>query len=191
MAAARPGWVLPALALLAVAGCGSSDRFDLRTPRPSHTPTVEANGQLAAPRAATPTPTPSATSSHAKPVSRREERVIRMWASALRHGHVAQAARVFALPVLVANGDNPRELHTRAQAKAFNRSLPCGAVIVRLDRTVNHFVVTTFRLVERPGPRPGRCGTGVGHLARTAFLIQHGRITRWVRVADPPPDQSS
>jgi hypothetical protein len=188
MPAARPGWVLPALTLLALAGCGSSDRFDLKTPRPKATPTVEANGQLEAPGAATPTPTP--TPSGGEPVTRREERVIRAWASALRHGHVARAARAFALPVLVANGDPPRELHTRAQAKAFNRSLPCGAIVVRLDRTVKHFVVTTFRLVERPGPRPGPCGTGVGHLARTAFLIEHGRITRWVRGAHPP-DQSS
>jgi hypothetical protein len=186
MAAARPGWVLPALTLLALAGCGSSDRFALKTPRTAAgTPTVEANGQLVAPGA---TPTPTATPR--EPVTRREERVIRAWAAALRRGHVAQAARAFALPVLVANGDAPRELRTRAQAKAFNRSLPCGAIVVRLDRTVNHFVVTTFRLVERPGPRPGPCGTGVGHLARTAFLIRHGHITRWVRVADPP-DQSS
>src|SRR5919199_2250476 len=138
MPAARRGWVLPALALLALAGCGSSDRFDLKTPRPRATPTVEANGQLEAPGAATPTPTPS----HGEPVTRREERVIRAWASALRHGHVAQAARAFALPVLVANGDDPHELHTRAQAKAFNRSLPCGAIVVRLDRTVKPFVLT-------------------------------------------------
>jgi hypothetical protein len=188
MPAGRPGWVLPALALLAMAGCGSSDRFSQRTPKASATPSVRADGQLLAPGAATPTPT-HARAAH--PVTRREERVIRTWASALRHGHVARAARSFALPVLVANGGDLVKLHTRAQAEAFNRSLPCGAIVVRLDRTVNHFVVTTFRLVERPGPRPGPCGTGVGHLARTAFLIEHGRITRWVRVADPPPDQSS
>ena len=183
MPAARPGWVLPALALLAMGGCGSSDRFDLRTPPPRATPSVQENGQLVAPGAATPTP-----SGRARSVTRREARVIRTWASALRHGHVVRAARSFGLPVLVANGGDAVELHTRAQAEAFNRSLPCGAIVERLERTVNHFVVTTFRLVERPGP--GRCGTGVGHLARTAILIEHGRITRWVRVADPP-DQSS
>jgi hypothetical protein len=184
MVAARLGWVLPALALLALAGCGSSDRFSLRTPRPSATPHVRADGRLVGPGEATPTPAPGT-----EPVTRDEERVIRDWASALRHGHVARAARSFALPVLVANGGDLETLHTRAQAKAFNRSLPCGAVIQELSRTANHFVVSTFRLVERPGP--GRCGTGVGHLARTAFRIEHGRITRWVRVADPPPDQSS
>jgi hypothetical protein len=185
MAAARRGWVLPAaLALLVLAGCGSSDRFSLRTPRPSATPEVRADGRLVGPAAATPTPTPGV-----EPVTADEARVIRSWASALRHGHVARAARSFGLPALVANGGNLEKLHTRAQAEAFNRSLPCGAVIERINRTGNHFVVTTFRLVERPGK--GRCGTGVGHLARTAFLIEHGRITRWVRVADPPPDQSS
>jgi hypothetical protein len=184
MTAARAGWVLPALAL-AVAGCGSADRFSLRSPHERATPRVEASGRLAAPGSATPTPTPAPA---ARPVTSREARVIKSWASALRHGHVARAARIFGLPVLVANGDPGRTLHTRAQAREFNRSLPCGAVVVRLDRTANGFVVTTFRLVERPGP--GSCGTGVGHLARTAFLIRHGRIVRWIRVADPP-DQSS
>jgi hypothetical protein len=186
MPAARLGWVLPALAL-ALAGCGSSDRFDRRTPPPHVVPTVLPSGKLVAPsphkRSA-----PRSTAGH-EPVTRAEEHVIRAWAAALRHGHVARAARAFALPVIVANGDDPVELHTRAQAKAFNRSLPCGAVVVRLDRTVHHFVVSTFRLVERPGP--GRCGTGVGHLARTAFLIRHGHITRWLRVADPPQDESN
>jgi hypothetical protein len=184
MAAARRGWVLPALALLVLAGCGSSDRFSLRTPRPSATPSVRADGRLVAPGSATPSPARGVD-----PVTADEARVIRTWASALRHGHVAAAARSFGLPALVANGGALVKLHTRAQAKAFNRSLPCGAVVERISRTGNHFVVTTFRLVERPGK--GRCGTGVGHLARTAFLIEHGRITRWVRVADPPPDQSS
>jgi hypothetical protein len=185
MTAARRGWVLPAaLALLAATGCGSSDRFSLRTPRPSATPSVSADGRLVGPAAATPTPVPGV-----EPVTADEARVIQAWASALRHGHVARAARSFALPALVANGGDLETLHTRADAEAFNRSLPCGAVVKQISRTGNHFVVTTFRLVERPGK--GRCGTGVGHLARTAILVRHGHITRWVRVADPPPDQSS
>ncbi len=37
------------------------------------------------------------------------------------------AARFFALPSAVANGTRPIALETRAQARAFNRSLPCGA----------------------------------------------------------------
>jgi hypothetical protein len=46
-------------------------------------------------------------------------------------------------------------------------------------------VVATFRLTERPGE--GVCGTGVGHTARTAFRIRHGRISEWLRVADQQP----
>src|SRR5919206_1187074 len=158
MPAARPGWVLPALAL-AVAGCGSSDRFELRTPPPHVVPTVLPSGKLVAPKPHARS-APRTAAGH-EPVTRAEERVIRTWAAALRHGHVARAARAFALPVIVANGSDPVELHTRRQAEAFNRSLPCGAVVVRPDRTVHHFLVTTFRLGERPGR--GRCGTGVGH----------------------------
>jgi hypothetical protein len=188
MSAARLAWVLPALALV-VAGCGSSDRFDLRTPPPRVVPTVLPSGKLVAPGAHANAAKPAKPAAGHDPVTAVEAHVIRAWAAALRHGHVARAARAFALPVIVANGNDPVELHTRAQAKAFNRSLPCGAVVVRLDRTVHHFVVTTFRLVERPGP--GHCGTGVGHLARTAFLIRHGHITRWLRVADPPQGDSN
>jgi hypothetical protein len=185
MSAARLGWVVPALALVA-AGCGSSDRFDLRTPPPKASVTVGADGRVTAGGSSS---SGAGSSRTVEPITRTEERVIRHWASALRHGHVARAAREFALPVVVANGTDPVKLRTRAQAEAFNRELPCGAVVVRLDRTVRHFVVTTFRLVERPGP--GRCGSGVGHLARTAFLIRHGHIAQWLRVADPPDDNAS
>lgn len=166
MTSARTGSVLATVALLA-AGCGSSSHPPARA-----TPTATAAG------------IPRAT-----PVRRGEERVIRRWASELRHGHVARAARVFALPVLVSNATEPVELRTRRQAEAFNRSLPCGAVVVRFDGTTGGFVVATFKLVERPGA--GSCGSGTGHLARTAFLVRHGHITRWIRVADPPQPEGS
>jgi hypothetical protein len=183
MGAVAVRWLVPALAL-ALTGCGSSDRFDLRTPPPAHVPVVRPDGRVTAGGAARATPPATTTTAKVKPVTSGEAHVIRRWASELRHGHVAQAARAFALPVVVANGGVAVELRTRAQTEAFNRSLPCGAVVVRLDRAIHHLVITTFRLVERPGP--GSCGSGVGQLARTAFLIRHGRITRWLRVADPP-----
>ena len=168
------GWILPVL-ILVVAACGSNDRFDLRTPRAKATPTVRPSGDIAA---------PGKSLDEIEPVTRGEERVIRGWAASLRHGHVGRAARYFRLPALVSNGTSPLPITTRAQARQFNRALPCGAIVVRLERSVHHFVATTFRLVERPGP--GSCGDGVGRLARTAFLIKHGLIAQWFRLPDPP-----
>ena len=176
MTAARLIATLLALAAVA-AGCGSSDeqRFELRTP-PSGPPA------------------PSTRALTAKePVTKTEARVIRAWASQLRNGHVARAARYFALPVVVANGFDPVKLVTRRQARQFNRLLPCGAVVEKLERQVHHLVLTTFRLVTRTGPGAHPCGGGAS--ARTAFRIEHGLITRWYRVPDQAassePAQSS
>jgi hypothetical protein len=147
---------------LAVAACGGGDapRTDLKTP-PTDT------------RAATPTPTPTGA------VSPAAARVIRAWADTLRRGDVAAAARYFALPSQVSNGTPPLRIRTRAQAREFNRTLPCGAKVIKLAPALHGFVVATFRLTERPGA--GSCGSGT---ARTALRIRKGRITDWLRVPD-------
>jgi ribosomal protein L16/L10AE len=46
-------------------------------------------------------------------------------------------------------------------------------------------------LTERPGA--GRCGTGTGETARTAFRVRDDHITEWLRVQDIPdaPDTLS
>lgn len=168
MTAAR---LLTALLVLAavLAGCGGSDakRFDLRTP-PSGPPP------------------PSTKSLTAKePVTRTEARVIRGWSSQLRHGHVGRAARYFALPAVVANGFDPVTISTRKEARQFNKLLPCGAVVTRLQRQVHHLVLTTFRLVDRTGPGAHHCGGG--GTAKSALRVKHGLITQWYRV----PDQDS
>lgn len=166
----RVAWLAPALAL-AVAGCGSSgsdERFDLRTP-PGPAPTSTPSG-------------PSLTEK--EPITRVEERVIRGWASTLRHGHVARAARYFALPAEVSNGFDPVRISTRAQARAFNRILSCGAVVVAFERQKHHLVVATFRLVTRTGAGAEPCDGG--GTAQTAFRVEHGRITKWLRLPDRP-----
>src|SRR5690348_1879456 len=56
--------------------------------------------------------------------------VIRAWADTLRRGDISGAAQFFALPSLVSNGTPPIELRTRADARLFNASLPCGARLV-------------------------------------------------------------
>ena len=112
-----------------------------------------------------------------------EVRVIEEWSSALREGDVEGAAGYFQLPSIAQNGTPAVELKTREDAIAFNRALPCGAELIEAV-TDGPFTVATFELTERPGE--GKCGTGVGETARTAFLIDDGSIARWIRAADEP-----
>jgi hypothetical protein len=168
MAAGRLGRApLVFVVALGLAACGSSPG-----PRPSPTPRSTAS----------PVPGPGAAAR--APVTAAESAVIRGWSTSLRRGHVAAAARYFSLPALVANGSPLLRMETPAQARAFNRALPCGAKVVALERDAGHRVIATFRLTERPGA--GHCGGGTGALARTTFLISKRHIVQWIRVPDPP-----
>jgi hypothetical protein len=109
--------------------------------------------------------------------------VIRAWADTLRRGDIRGAAEFFALPSIVSNGTPPVVLHTRADARLFNASLPCGARLIKTTSS-GRFTTATFRLTERPGP--GTCGSGTGLLARTTFVIRKGKIEQWRRVANVP-----
>ena len=162
-------WVLLLAGLaLAASACGSGGHL-------ARTPPAE--------RTATPTPPPVPDR---KPAAARDVAVIRGWADALRHGHIERAVRYFAIPSVVSNGTSPIRLTSRADVRFFNRTLPCGAKVLRVEDT-GAFVVARFRLTERPGP--GRCGAGVGGEASTAFLIRHRRIVQWRRVLEEPaPD---
>lgn len=107
--------------------------------------------------------------------------VIEGWIEALSDGDVAAAADYFAVPSVAQNGPTAITLRTRDDIAAFNRSLPCGAELVRA-RPAGRFIAATFRLTDRPG---GSCGSGAGELARTAFVIKGGKIVQWRRLADP------
>jgi hypothetical protein len=118
-------------------------------------------------------------------------RVIDAWVTALRHGDVGAAAGYFAIPSVAENG--PVLLHIRSlgDARRFNRSLPCGALLVRAE-TAGEFTTATFRLTERPGP--GTCGPGTGGIAKTSFVIRDGKIVQWRRVGaggQQAPSQSA
>jgi hypothetical protein len=104
--------------------------------------------------------------------------VIREWAQALRAGNVDKAASYFALPGIVQNGTPPLRITTRRQARLFNEFLPCGALLIATARH-GAYIDATFRLTNRVG---GECRTGVGALARTAFLIRNGKIAEWLRL---------
>jgi hypothetical protein len=115
--------------------------------------------------------------------------VIRDWADDLRGGDLEAAAGHFQLPSFAQNGTAPIELRTRDDVRAFNASLPCGAELTEAEMH-GRFTIATFELTERPGE--GECGSGVGETAKTAFVIEDGLITRWIRVVDeedvPPPE---
>src|SRR5690349_17868754 len=107
--------------------------------------------------------------------------VIDDWSGRLSEGDTDGAARLFAIPSVAVNGDVPLRLTSHEDALAFNRSLPCGAELVKA-RPAGDLIAATFRLTDRPG---GACGSGVGSLARTAFKIEDGHISQWRRLPDP------
>jgi hypothetical protein len=115
--------------------------------------------------------------------SREAVSVITAWADQLRAGHVQRAASYFDLPVLVQNATPPIRLTSRRQILDFNRTLPCGAHVVK-TMAGSRYSVATFVLTERPGAH--RCGA-TGKLAAAAFLLRHGKISEWRRVLVPPP----
>jgi hypothetical protein len=144
---------------LAFAACGGSDDGDTTT------------GAADAPSA-------PAVPGNADPA---DVQVIDSWARALDRNDIEAAAGYFALPSSTLNGI-PLQIRTKADARAFNRSLPCGARLVRATAN-GGFTIATFRLTERPGP--GSCGSGAGNKAATAFAIDGGEITDWRRVPVP------
>jgi hypothetical protein len=168
----RLAWIAPLLAL-GLSACGSgndAERFSLTTPGTDDMVVREIEGS-AHPRRGKPRPA--------------EVRVIRGWADALRTGHLNQAARFFAVPVTVLDGVNPqRQLEDRAAVLEFNRGLPCGAKLVKTERSENSLVLATFTLTQRTGPGARPC-TGEGNLAATKFLIENRRIRQWLRAPDP------
>jgi hypothetical protein len=110
--------------------------------------------------------------------------VIEGWADDLRAGEIDAAADRWEVPSVAQNGTPPLELTSRDDVIAFNKSLPCGAELVRAERQ-GKFTVATFELTERPGP--GKCGPGTGETARTAFVIEDGKIVEWRRAVDEGP----
>ena len=181
----RFSWGLLALAVMLPA-CGGNDPNRLTL----HTPGTDTGHPMTAfpfqNPTPTPTPTPSATPKpEGGPVTHDEKAVIRGWADQLRHGHVAAASRYFTIPSVVSTtGIDAATLSTRADVKEFNDGFPCGAKLVKVRRSVKHFVIGTFKLTERPGKK---CD-GTGHLAEVAFLIHRHRIQQWVRAPNPEPE---
>ena len=128
---------------------------------------------------------PTATPPERKPASRADIAVIRGWTDALRHGRIDAATDHFSLPAVISNGGPAYRLTKRKQVRFFNRTLPCGATFKEAIDT-GAYVIATLVLTERPGR--GKCGTGVGNEAYTAFLIRRHKIVQWRRVLKPGPE---
>ena len=113
-------------------------------------------------------------------------RVIAAWLRVLRHGQEAKAARYWATGAKFQNYTSVLTIDTPIEKLAIQKSLPCGARIKRAGGPAP-FVVLVFVLTNRPG---GNCGKGVGHLARGAIRVAHGKIAEWYRLPnDPNQDQ--
>lgn len=108
--------------------------------------------------------------------------VIDEWSQTLSEGDVEGAADYFAVPSVAQNGTAPLDLDSREDVIAFNEALPCGAELVEATEEAG-FIVATFELSDRPG---GGCGPGAGGEAKTAFVIEDGKIAEWRRAADEP-----
>ena len=117
--------------------------------------------------------------------------VIAGWARAESSGDHEAAAEYFAIPSLAQNGAT-LQIENAADAQRFNASLPCGAILEGATAE-GEYVIATFRLEEKANSNA--CGAGTGQTARTAFLIEDGKIVEWRRVADeagrPAPSSST
>jgi hypothetical protein len=130
---------------------------------------------------------PTAPKVRAAPAHPADVAVIRGWADTLRAGRVTAASRFFRPPAVVENGTGEIPLGSFKDARAFNASLPCGAVLLDARRVVGGYTIAVFRLTDRPG---GDCGPGTGQRAATAFRFSGRRITEWRRVAIPEFQQA-
>ena len=151
---------------LGVSACGSSPAPPKTPPPPKQTPA----GASGLPKR--------------RPAAKADVAVIRGWTDALRRGDIGGATGYWAVPAIVSNGTPPITLKKRSDVRFFNRTLPCGAKFKSAIDT-GAYVVATLVLTERPGA--GKCGSGVGSEAYTAFLIRRHKIVQWRRVLKPAP----
>jgi hypothetical protein len=117
------------------------------------------------------------------------EKVILAWTEAVRDGDYEKAKGLFATPSTIFNGGPKVTLETTDDIDAFNRSLPCGAVLEATQVQANEHLLATFRLVKASGGRT--CRGSIGAKARVSFLIDaDGHIKEWFRVSTEPPPGS-
>jgi hypothetical protein len=122
----------------------------------------------------------SSPSDKPDPLHTYDGRVIRGWLLALERQDYQQAAYYFAPNALIDQG-HPFRLRTKAEAFAFNASLPCRADLIRLKGGGAH-VLATFRLRTGPG---GPCSG----LVKVRYTIHKGKFTEWRQLPDADQGQ--
>jgi hypothetical protein len=166
--------LLSLMTLLAACGDDAQERLSLRTPpvRSSAEPLPQA--ERAAKRAE--------RAARARPTRSDAERlrpVLRGWGEALRRDRSRAAARYFAVPAVVAQG-NVLTLTSQAAITEFNDAFPCGARLLHVQ-TEGRFLIGTFELT----PRPTRECQAKGELLRVAFAVRKRKIAEWRELPQP------
>jgi hypothetical protein len=166
--------LLSLMTLLAACGDDPQERLSLRTPpvRSSAEPLPQA--ERAAKRAE--------RAARARPTRSDAERlrpVLRGWGEALRRDRSRAAARYFAVPAVVAQG-NVLTLTSQAAITQFNDAFPCGARLLHVQ-TEGRFLIGTFELT----PRPTRECEAKGDLLRVAFAVRKRKIAEWRELPQP------
>jgi hypothetical protein len=171
---------VPALAAaLAFAGCGGRDHQTAQQLPVVPAPPV---GSTPAPGLDPSVLPPKRVPTHAtKAADPAAKRVIEAWLSALRHGHLKQAATYFAIPSVFQNGTQVLHLDNRTEVDAVVDSFPCGAVATRYG-AAGRYTLVRFLLTERAG---GDCHGAAGHTTGGAIRVSGGRIRAWYRLYDP------
>jgi hypothetical protein len=171
--------LLPAIAAaLVLAGCGASGQ-EAAAPTVAHAPPIGSQPTPGLdPQVLPPARVPTRATKAADPSARR---VIDAWLSDLRHGHLARAARRFAIPSIFQNGTPVLHLGDAAEVDAVVMSFPCGAIATRYA-AAGDYTLVRFRLTERTG---GNCHGAAGSTTGGAIRVSGGRIREWYRLYDP------
>jgi hypothetical protein len=166
--------LLSLVTLLAACGDEPRERLSLQTPpeRSGAAPLPES--ERAAKRAE--------RAAKARPTRDDAERlrpVLEGWGEALRRDRARRAARYFAVPAVVAQG-NVLTLTSAAQITEFNDAFPCGARLLHVQEE-GRFLIGTFELTKRPE----RDCQAKGDLLRVAFAMRKRKIAEWRELPQP------
>jgi limonene-1,2-epoxide hydrolase len=107
------------------------------------------------------------------------EEVVRAWSRALNSGDNGAAADLFALGARIEQSGLELTVRTRADALAWNRSLPCSGRIVAVE-TSGEEVTATFLLGNR---RTSACDAPGGRVA-AVFRVHEGKIVLFRQLPD-------
>jgi hypothetical protein len=166
--------LLSLVTLLAACGDDPRERLSLRTPpeRSGAAPLPESErAAKRAERAAKVRPT--------RDDAERLRPVLAGWGEALRRDRARRAARYFAVPAVVAQG-NVLTLTSAAQITEFNDAFPCGARLLHVQEE-GRFLIGTFELTKRPE----RDCEAKGDLLRVAFAMRKRKIAEWRELPQP------